>query len=302
MSLKKADARVQALMAFHGASGDPADLIDLLCVGLLERAGEGIPVDLAVLASFRNAHVAHVDQEQPETIHWDGRSFQIRLRNADTLGRQRFSCAHAIVHTWFFESAGHGQGQPDAESGWSEAEEDLCDLGAAALLLPESAFRSACPQIVTMDDVLRLADAFEASAESTALRAVSLSSTPMAMAVLEVTLKPTERAALARMRPQQVLAQLGASAISPRLRVVKSFGRGMRFVPRYKSVGDGPPLASVVENGGVDYVGEIGILDGVYRVSARNMPIWRGDELVDRVVALIAPASTRRVSPIVARH
>jgi hypothetical protein len=269
-------------MEFHGADGDPADLIGRLCVGLLEEAGKEIPVDLEILASFRNAHVVHIEQEQPETIHWDGRSFQIQLRNADTLGRQRFSCAHAIVHTWFFESASHGQDGSDNAHGWSETEEDLCDLGAAALLLPELAFRSACPVDVTMDDVLRLADVFQASAESTALRAVALSSTPLAMVVLETTLKPTEHSALAQRRSHRSLPV-------PRLRVVKSFGQGMRFLPRYKSVGDGPPLASVLEDGGVDYVGEIGIVDGTYRVSARNLPIRRGGELVDRVVALIAP-------------
>ncbi len=301
MSLKKVDARIRALMEFHGADGEAADLIGRLCFDLLKEAGEDVPVDLEMLASFRNAHVAHADQEQPEMIHWDGRSFHIRLRAADTLGRRRFSCAHAIVHTWFFESAGHGQDKADAEQGWSESEEDLCDLGAAALLLPESTFRSECPPDVNMDDVLRMANVFQASAECTALRAVVLSSTPLAMVVLEKTLKPTERSIVTRQQSRRS-PRIEAPTILPRLRVVKSFGQGMGFVPRYKSVGDSPPLAKVLDNGGVDYVGEVGILDGTYRISARNMPIRRTDQLVDRVVALIAPAPSRRVPPSVDRH
>jgi IrrE N-terminal-like domain len=289
MISKKVDPRVRALMEFHEADGEPAALISRLCVDLLSEADAGVPVDLEVLASFRNAHVTHVEQEQAETIHWDGRNFRIHLRDADTTGRQRFSCAHAIVHTWFLESAVSGQDGPDTEQGWSEAEEELCDLGAAALLLPEAAFRAACPASVTMADVLDLAEGFQASAEATALRAVALSATPLSMVVLEMTLKPAEKKALAVQRSQPSFPGFDGPRVAPRLRVAKSFGQGMGYVPRHKSVGDATPLASVIEKGGVDYVGEIGILGGTYRVSARNLPMKRGRELVDRVVALIAP-------------
>lgn len=275
-------------MSFHGADGEPSDLISRLCLDLLDRAGESVPVDIEVLASFRNAHVTHVDQEQPETIHWDGRNFQIQLRSSDTPGRRRFSCAHAIIHTWFFESSGHGLAGPKTEQGWSEVEEELCDLGAAALLLPEGAFRAGCRTDVTIDDVLYLAGEFQASAEATALRAVALSPTPLAMVVLEVTLSLTQQKMLASQRSGITPSGSDGPTISPCLRVVKSFGHGLRYLPRYKSVGD-CTLASVLDVGAADYVGEIGIVPGIYRASARNLPIRRGGELVDRVVALIAP-------------
>ncbi|MDA8311837.1 MAG: ImmA/IrrE family metallo-endopeptidase [Actinomycetota bacterium] len=288
MSSKKVDSRVNALMQFHGANGDPADLINRLCLGLLDDASAEVPVDLEVLASFRNAHVVHAEMEQAETIHWDGHNFQVRLRDEDTPGRQRFSCAHAIVHTWFFESADTGSNGHSLD--WrSEAEEELCDLGAAALLLPEAAFRPACPAEVTVEDVLRLAEEFQASAESTALRAVSLSAMPLAMVVLEMTIKPAEERALAKLPTHPTLPELDGPLVTPRLRVVKRFARGLDFIPRYKSVGDTTPLASVIDEGGVDYVGETGILAGTFRVSARNLPIRRGGKLVDRVVALLAP-------------
>jgi hypothetical protein len=93
MTSKKVDPRTEALMEFHGADGEPAALISRLCLDLLDEAGEGIPVDLEVLASFRNAHVVLVEQEQAETIHWDGRNFQIRLRSADTSGADSASAA-----------------------------------------------------------------------------------------------------------------------------------------------------------------------------------------------------------------
>lgn len=289
-------------MGFHEADGEPAALISRLCVDLLNEADAEVPVDIETLASFRNAHVTHIEQEQAETIHWDGRNFRIHLRAADTTGRQRFSCAHAIVHTWFLESAVRGQNGSGSEQRWSEAEEELCDLGAAALLLPETAFRAACPARVTMDDVLDLAEGFQTSAEATALRAVALSTTPLAMMVLEMALKPAERRALAAQRSQPSLPGFDGLKVTPRLRVAKSFGQGMGYVPRHKSVGDATRLASVIEEGGVDYVGEIGILTGAFRVSARNLPMKRGGELIDRVVALIAPTADRRARPSAARR
>jgi IrrE N-terminal-like domain len=289
MTLKLDDPCVKSLMGYHGADGNPADLINRLCGDLLDVTGAEVPVDLEILASFRNAYVGYAEQEQAETIHWDGNSFRICLRKADSLGRQRFSCAHAIVHTWFFQSAGHGADGTSVQYKWSETEEDLCDLGAAALLLPEKEFRAACPAEVTIDAILCLAQEFQASAEATALRAVALSDAPLAMAVLEMRLKPTEQRALASQRLRQTLPGMDCPIITPRLRVVKSFGPGMAYLPRHKSVGDGTPLASILDLGKVDYIGEIGIVSGTYRVSAKNLPIRRGHEIADRVVMLIAP-------------
>jgi hypothetical protein len=289
MISKKLDSRVKGLMQFHGFEGDPSELVGRLCAELLADTGEGIPVDLEVLASYRNAHLTLSEQEQSETIHWDGQRFQIHVRNSDSPGRQRFSCAHAILHTWFFESGDDQTTNAAVRHSWSEAEEDLCDFGAAALLLPEAAFRDACPQTVTMGHVLELAADFQASAEATALRAVALSPTPLAMMVLEIALKPAEQKEILKRRMQPTLPGMAdGPEPTPRLRVVKSFGRRVAFIPRHKSVED-TNLALVVEEGGVNYVGAIGVVDGIYRVSAMNLPMHRNGELVDRVVALVAP-------------
>jgi hypothetical protein len=290
MILKQDDPCVKSLMGYHGADGKPADLIDYLCGDLLNVTGAEVPVDLEILASFRNAYVSYADQEQAETIHWDGKSFRICLRKADNLGRQRFSCAHAIVHTWFSQSSGHGRDGASVHYEWSETEEELCDLGAAALLLPKKDFRAACPAEITIDAILCLAEEFQASAEATALRAVALSDAPLAMAVLEMKLKPAEQRALASQHLRPILPGAGGPVITPRLRVVKSFGPDMAYLPRHKSVGDGTPLASILDLGKVDYIGEIGIVSGTYRVSAQNLPIRRGRQMVDRIVMLIAPS------------
>jgi len=156
----KPDARVAAFLARHGAD-DPAQTVTRLCSELLDVAEATVPVNLELVASFRNAHVTVLEQEQAETIMWDGRHFVIRVRRADTKGRQRFSCAHGIIHTSFLEAGGGLPSGGAVLDSWSPQEEDLCDQGAAELLLPRAAFIAACPPHPDTDDVLGLAGAFE---------------------------------------------------------------------------------------------------------------------------------------------
>src|SRR6266581_6835813 len=271
----KPDARVAAFLARHGAD-DPVQAITRLCSELLDVAEAAVPVNLEVVASFRNARVTVLDQEQAETITWDGRHFVIRVRQADTKGRQRFSCAHGIIHTFFMEAGGSLPTGGAVLDSWSRQEEDLCDQGAAELLLPRAAFIADCPSHPDMDDVLRLAEAFEASAEATALRIVTLSAIPAAMIVLEPSLKPAELTRIARRQSEQTLPGFRlADPITPRLRVQKSLGHQLAFIPRHKSIGDSTPLADVLADGAADYIGETGLVPGRFRVSARLLPITR---------------------------
>jgi Zn-dependent peptidase ImmA (M78 family) len=135
-----------------------------------------------------------------------GRHFVIRVRQADTRGRQRFSRAHGIIHIFFMEAGGRLPAGSAVLDSWSPQEEDLCDQGAAELLLPRAAFIAACPPHPDMDDVLSLARAFDASAEATALRVVTLSAIPAAVIVLEPSLKPAE---LTRIAPPSAARHTG---------------------------------------------------------------------------------------------
>jgi hypothetical protein len=287
MTVESHDPNVAALLAYHRAS-DPEALIERLCAALLDKAGVTVPVDLDVLASYRNAEVRIMDQDQPESIVWDGKRFLILLRREDSNGRRRFSCAHAIVHTYFMQVSVPAGTGARVQNSWSQREESLCDLGAASLLLPRQSFMAAFPDVPTMDDVLDAAGTFEASAEATAIRAVTLSAVPMAMVVLEPRLKPTEVKLAARRRTQPSFPGMdyGVDPV-PKLRVQRSYGWGLKFIPKHKAVDDSSPLADVTARDAVDYVGECGLLPGKVRVSARRLPIRYGNELVDRVVALI---------------
>jgi len=290
----KPDARVAAFLARHGADV-PVQVIARLCSDLLEVAEATVPVNLEVVASFRNAQVTVLDQEQAETITWDGKHFVIRVRQADTKGRQRFSCAHGIIHTFFMEAGGSCPAGRAVLDSWSPQEEDLCDQGAAELLLPRAAFLAACPPHPDMDDVLSIAGAFDVSAEATALRVVTLSVVPAAMVVLEPGLKPAELRRIARRQSQPALPGFPPDdPVAPRLRVQKSLGHMLPYIPRYKSTGDSTPLAGVLADGAADYIGETGLVPGRFRVSARLLPVRRDGVLIDRVVALLFDADTEQ--------
>ncbi len=285
-----------ALLARHGGN-DAAVLITQLCSDLLDAADARVPVNLDVLASFRNARVKVLDQEQAETITWDGKRFVIRVRRADTERRQRFSCAHGILHTFFMEAGTPSRKSDDlVDTSWSRQEEQLCDHGAAELLLPRTPFIELCPRQPTMDDVLDLVAEFDASTEATALRVVTLSAGPAAMVVLEPQLKPVE---IKQVPCRQARPTTDDKAIRPRLRVQKSLSHGLPFIPRHKSIDDSTPLAAVLSDEVVDYTGQTGLVPGQFRVSARRLPIRRGGILIDRVIALLfdpyAERDTRRM-------
>lgn len=143
-SPSRRDGRVDALVAAHGGRL-PEDAIASACRALLDEAGGGVPVDVKVLASYRRAQVIIADQVQAETVAWNGQRWIIRVRRRDTSGRQRFSCAHAVVHTFFMEAEASAWPSVTGRTlTWSPREEQLCDLGAAELLLPRDRFLSMC--------------------------------------------------------------------------------------------------------------------------------------------------------------
>lgn len=287
MRRKNDDDRVALLLAAHGGE-DAESVIAELCRELLTDASASIPVDLDVVASFRNARVKVCVQPHAETIAWNGRYWMIRISESDTRGRQRFSTAHAIVHTFFMDAERVAREPHGRQWSWSAAEEELCDLGAAELLLPASEFITTCSREPTMDEVVELAEVFDASAEATAIRAVTLARVPAAMVVLEPTFKPAELGAMARAQNAIPLPGFEAPPVPrKKLRVQKSLGLGVPFIPRWKSVADDSPLADVRATDTVAFVGETGLIAGTFRVSARRLPIRRDGVLVDRVVVLM---------------
>jgi IrrE N-terminal-like domain len=94
--------------------------------------------------------------------------FRIVLREESALTRTRFTIAHELCHTFFYEFV------PELKYGSSETdpeEERLCNLGAGELLMPGRALKKlARTHTVSMDSLEKLASSYIVSPEAMLVR------------------------------------------------------------------------------------------------------------------------------------
>ena len=179
---------VRALIEASGiqdASGEQA--IRVAARALVDEAlalgWEGPPFDMEALASVRGLRVERSydladDQDACVTVR------RVLVNGRKPRVRQRSSVAHEVVHTIFPD-----YGTEVARVGvlWrregDESElERLCQTGAAELLLPLPAFAPRLAQLgVSLETAVVLADAFDASIETTARRVVEVSAEPLVL-------------------------------------------------------------------------------------------------------------------------
>ena len=279
---------VTAWSAAHSHNGAPEALMVRMCEDLVAN-DPGVPVDLAVLASLQNVLSVEVaDMVEAGCIRVDGDYFRIRLRASDPERRRRFTLAHEICHI-FFETT-RISGVVDREVGRYGAKDQveyLCDIGAAELLLPRSAFVARCPPSPGFDDVCAMAEEFDASVEATASRIVALGLGPAHLVVMEPKLTLGQERAVRLATEAPSFLGMEAPAPEAKLRVVWSTGSDW-FVPRNKSADDGTALAGCIHAGDIDVVEDPGITEGrTVRVVGRYLPYWRNDIWIDRVIAFL---------------
>jgi len=190
---------VRALLEEMGGD-DPEAAIRSRARALIDElrsafAWEGPPFDLAALASYQGFQVTSVDGLSPgqDACIMPG---QIALNIQKPRRRQRYSLAHEIVHTLFpdykeqLRKAGALYREESTTRSAlldpSEEElEELCQIGAAELLLPRFAFE---PELhrhgVSLATIIKLSENFDASLEATARRVVELNTDPLVVAFL----------------------------------------------------------------------------------------------------------------------
>jgi hypothetical protein len=211
---------------------------------ILADLGVQAPVRLEVVASYQGiGTVVHCSLPNAGCLVTDPQSgaMEIRLRSSDHPRRQRFSGFHEVAHTfmpgyqlqiqWRCDPPQVDRGKLDVEA--------LCDIGAGELLLPR---RLLSPDLAgaefgvqTLCDV---ADAYDASLQASGHRFVDLWPEDAMFVVLEIQNKPTERS---------------TPTAPAQLRVSYAWTRGdWPFIRRYKSVGQGDPLARALEGELVD--------------------------------------------------
>lgn len=135
----------------ENARNDPEELIRSKANELLFHSGQtNPPVKLKKILKIRNIFsIAHGDITSLSQLLPISHGFKIMLNNnifayvRSTHGRFRFSIAHEIGHTYFYKHDNKIPNRPNNDSG-SRAEERLCDIFAAELLMPESMIKKDC--------------------------------------------------------------------------------------------------------------------------------------------------------------
>jgi len=290
LRLQTDDVVIEFLRQHRG--DDPEAVVRRLCEELLDEAGADIPVDMRILASFRGvAEITAVSQPEAGCIFFDGNRLVIRTRLEDLEERRRFTEGHEINHTFFPGFREERRSRTDRTVGTfdrSAAEEYLCDVGAAELLLPRTEIVGRLAESIDLDLIAELAIVFRATIEATARRVAALCGGPTAVVILEPGWRRAEEQQMRRRSLHTGLLGLEGPPIPKKLRVRWAISHGgMPAIPRNKSVGDGTPLAQVLDVGRVDYHGRTGLLCEETIVSARYMPYRRDGLLIDRVLVLL---------------
>jgi hypothetical protein len=199
----------------------------------LEAGQNKFPIDVDLISS-----VAGVRQRKGA---WDfaGRIYAepdgqlvMDLNAVDGEARQRFTSAHELMHLAFpgfkrearyrLEAREPGQNARNAE------EEYLCDLGAAALLMPSDLVRGTFPAEDGLLTVEKLAQSAQVSLQAAGNRLVEFAERPAAFLVFDWSHKPADRPALRR-----------GEQVPPRLRLRYASSSGVSaYMPRFKSAPD----------------------------------------------------------------
>ena len=249
-----------------------------LCDELLDLAEVEPPVDVSLLASMRGIVSVRASLHGPSgMLVRDGERLLVTVSANDGHERRRFTVLHEAGHTLF---PGFLQATQFRCKGPKDREEQLCDLVASELLLPRRFF---IPDIAQtgfgMGSVEELADVYEASIESTAIRMSDLWPGRAMLLVFSVSHKPSEYGR--------------EDSAEPKVRLNYAHQQGRwPYARRHKSVGDNSPIGRAMKGEIVDETGtltEILGSDEPLRITARK---YGADA---RVLALVTPLEQPRL-------
>lgn len=163
-----------------GAAATPEETMKVL-IERLRRKCRGASSSMQRMQFFlKSRKIGMVETIQD--LHSDGvlepigdtysAGFKILLKKQTSTARLRFTVAHEICHTFFYELAPELKFIPhEADS----KEERLCNLGAAELLMPTASIqRAARPMAVCLESLHQLADEYSVSLTAMFLRLRSL--------------------------------------------------------------------------------------------------------------------------------
>jgi hypothetical protein len=184
--------------------GHPEEIIERHADRLRRDAEQdSLPVDVDLIASVQGVVPRRAAHDFAGRIYadLDGR-LVIDVNADDSLERQRFTVAHELCHLAFpgfkRETRYRLEEKQPGQNGRNSEEEYLCDMGAAALLMPGALVEGDYHIDTGLDDVERLARDAEVSLQAAGNRLVSLAGREAAFLVFERSHKPADRPAIRR--------------------------------------------------------------------------------------------------------
>jgi IrrE N-terminal-like domain len=269
------------------ASGwqSPEDVIEGYADRLRVAAGEtALPIRPHIVASFHGIKRNRAKHSFAGRIYAEpSGQLVMDINEQDPDERQHFTEAHELIHPAFpgFEVEHRYRLDTTMNRHAENREEEyLCDLGAAAMLMPATLVADRYTMRSGLEDVEGLSRDAQVSIEAAANRVVALADEPAVMLCLTWSHKPADRPALRK----------GAD-VPKRFRVRYAVTSHTNlYVPKFKSADDGSLFCKATEASGI--VSETTTLPGVedaglFRVQAKRY----GNGPLERVIALARPAA-----------
>ena len=225
---------------------DPQRAIEAYARKLLRDAKQdSLPVDVDLIASVQGVRQRQSAYDFAGRIYVeDDGQLVMDLSTADNPNRQRFTCAHELMHTGFpgFGKEKRYRLDTVVESNPVNREEEyLCDLGAAALLMPVELIGDRYRLNGGLGAVEALSSDAQVSLEAAGNRLVSLAQEPGVFMVFGHGHKPADRLALSR--GKQVPKRM-------RLRYARCAGVDV-YLPRFKGAETDSVVTAAHESGEV---------------------------------------------------
>lgn len=258
--MRERDRPALLVAALRGGSAEEAirAAVDRLRI---ETAVAAPPAPLELLGSFRG-----VTRIETATMASAGRlvpipggGYVVHVNESDSIGRQRFSAAHEICHTFFDEARRTAIEHEDRTTGAFDVErreEYLCDVGAAHLLLHPTWLRDlGTGEQPSIERLFEIATICQASVEATARQLTTLGVWACSFVFWEPGYRKGERQLLGR-APLPGLEPLAPPPV-PKLRATRVYAvEGSPFFPLRKSVAEGSSIAAALRNEGATHAVE----------------------------------------------
>ena len=272
------------LIAENGG-GSPQEIIEDYADGLRAAAQQDkLPIKPWVIASCVGIKRRSGPHDFAGRIYAEpSGQLVMDIRESDSEERQHFTEAHELIHPAFAGFDTDGRYRLDATMeryAENKEEEFLCDVGAAALLMPRDLVERDYAVRNGLPDAERLAADAEVSVEAAANRLIALADEPCVLLCLTWSHKPADRPALRKGEP-----------VPKALRVSYALTNHLDlYVPKFKSAPEDSVFArartSPIIQSDTTTLPGVGRA-GLFRVQAKRY----GNDNLERVLALGRPTA-----------